>query len=436
LTTEIFEGIAPGRLDVMGGIADYSGSLVLQKPIKEKTTVKFSFRNDGLVIARTFSKEEDEQVFIIEYQALLMEDGKVDFDKAREVFKSKIGGTWAAYIVGCLLVLQKEKGIIVEGGEFEVRSEIPEGKGVSSSAALEIATMKALEKAFGLQFTGTEMAVMAQIVENRIVGAPCGLMDQLSCCFGKSNELLPIVCQPDKLLDSISLPKNIHFIGIDSGTRHHVGGNSYSDVRKAAFMGYSIIANFLGVANNEIIKARKSALKSHLPFSGFLTNISKDEWLEKFTKVLPNHMYGHEFMANFENTIDPITSINPDKFYAIKACSSHPVLENARIHEFYQLLLKLNNNETDQPILVEMGQLMYQSHNSYSSVQLGSSATDRIVEMVKENHGNGVYGAKITGGGSGGTVCILAAGDAGLETVKKIHREYQIEIGKELKIFI
>jgi galactokinase len=434
LKSNVYEGAAHGRLDVMGGISDYSGALVLQMPIKEKTIVNFSKRTDGLVIARTYSKEEEESVYIVEYQHLLKENA-IDYDFAKSVFAQSKSGSWAAYIIGCLLVLQKEKGIEVNGGEFEVRSEIPEGKGVSSSAALEIATMNALSKAYNLKFEGTEKAILAQIVENKIVGAPCGLMDQLSCAYGEPNELLPIICQPDKILPAIEIPNEMHFIGIDSGTRHHVGGASYSDVRKGAFMGYSIIANYLGITNNEIIKARKSGQKIHLPFNGYLSNISKNEWLEKYESLLPNSIYGNEFIEKYESTIDSITKIIPEKFYIIKACTSHPILENDRIKTFLEIMLNLEKSINRLSDYEKMGEIMFESHKSYSSVQLGSSGTDRLVEMVKAEKGNGVYGAKITGGGSGGTVCILAIGDQGLKTVHQIHKEYQRELDKEVKIF-
>ncbi len=434
MTALKFEASAPGRLDVMGGIADYSGSLVLQKPIKEKTTVKFSFRNDGIIIAKTFSKEEDESVFITEYPSLLKE-GKVDFEFAKNVFKTTSGGSWAAYIVGCLLVLQKEKGIKVKGGEFEIRSEIPEGKGVSSSAALEIATMKALAKAFEIQFEGTEMAKLAQVVENQIVGAPCGLMDQLSCAYGKFGTLQPIICQPDQLLESIILPKNLYFIGIDCGTRHHVGGASYSDVRKAAFIGYSIIANNLGISVDQLNLAKRTGDKEGLPYAGFLTNISALEWANKYKELIPTEISGFEFAKIYKTTIDQITSIIPEKNYQTNICTQHPILENNRIGKFYQLLKSTHSENIDIETCHKLGELMYESHQSYTDVQLGSQGTDRLVEMVKAQEGNGVFGAKITGGGSGGTVCVLALGEKGLNTAKQIHIDYQNEIGKVVKFF-
>ena len=175
----------------------------------------------------------------------------------------------------------------------------------------------------------------------------------------------------------------MHFIGIDSGTRHHVGGASYSDVRKAAFMGYSIIANYLGMTNNEIIKARKSGQKNHLPFNGYLSNISKNDWVEKYESLLPNNIYGDEFIQKYESTIDSITTIIPEKFYNIKACTSHPVLENDRIKIFLEIMLNLNKSKNKRSDYEKMGEIMFESHKSYSSVQLGSSGTDRLVEMVK-----------------------------------------------------
>jgi L-arabinokinase len=79
---------------------------------------------------------------------------------------------------------------------------------------------------------------------------------------------------------------------------------------------------------------------------------------------------------------------------------------------------------------------MEAAHQSYGACGLGSAATDRLVEMVKEAGASaGVYGAKITGGGAGGTVCILAWGEQGRLTVDRIHQRYQKETGQSLICF-
>jgi L-arabinokinase len=78
---------------------------------------------------------------------------------------------------------------------------------------------------------------------------------------------------------------------------------------------------------------------------------------------------------------------------------------------------------------------MFQSHASYSACGLGSPRTDELVWMARKNTGKGVYGARITGGGSGGTVCFLCAGEEGLEAVRQIHREYESKYGQPVLFF-
>ena len=73
------------------------------------------------------------------------------------------------------------------------------GKGVSSSAAVEVATMQALNAAFGIGLEGSEIARLCQMVENNVVGAPCGIMDQMASALGRENELLAISCQPARV---------------------------------------------------------------------------------------------------------------------------------------------------------------------------------------------------------------------------------------------
>lgn len=419
----------------MGGIADYSGSLVLEKAIHEKTSVHFKFRNDSKIIAKTFSSEENEPVFEIDF-ATFFENNIIDFEKAKKIFKSTAGGSWAAYAIGCILVLQKEKGIVIKGCELEVYSTIPEGKGVSSSAALEIATFKALSQAYKVDFMGTEMPKLAQFVENQIVGAPCGLMDQIACTFGKPNEILPIICQPDQILNPIKLPDDLYFVGIDSGIRHHVEGASYSDVRTAAYMGYSIIASKNNTSIQEILNCRKLHSRENMPYNGYLANISTESWLKKYELIVPEIMDGASFIGQFGNTIDATTTVNPNIKYRIRACTAHPIFEFERISLFQKLLEELPSQTDKDSIYQKLGKLMFESHESYSSVQLGNNFTNRLVQMVKDKQKEGVFGAKITGGGSGGTVCILAFGEKGLKTAKQIHKEYQLEIKKEVKIFV
>jgi galactokinase len=419
-------GSAPGRLDVMGGIADYSGSLVLQMPLREQTTVWLVPRPDGCLRAITRVSQVAHQQFFAHHDELVWQ-GRVSYAHARERLRALPGGDWAAYVVGCLLVLEQERGLPPTGLDVLVDSQVPLGKGVSSSASLEVATLKALQQAFGLAFEGTELPTLAQQAENLVVGAPCGLMDQLAAHFGQRGHLLPIVCQPDLLGPALPLPPELHLVGIDSGVRHAVGGASYGQVRTAAFMGYSLLAHVYHRVPTAYLGPPGAGQRGQLPYHGYLANIAPATFAKTYARFLPERMLGRHFAHRFAQTIDPVTTVEPGVAYPVLAATAHPVHEHARVQAFADLLGQLAQAGPGQygPLLGQLGQLMYASHQSYSACGLGHPQTDRLVDLVRQHAGQGVYGAKITGGGSGGTVCILAHGEQGLATVRDIHQAYE-----------
>ena len=414
---------APGRLDVMGGIADYSGSLVLQMPIREETVVGIRLRDDYQCVLQSETNTGEKFAASVDYRKFLL-DSRIEDDFARQQFNKNKSESWIAYVVGSVMLLQKERGIDFRGADFNIHSSVPIGKGVSSSASLEVATMKALGKVFHLSFSGTELPTLAQKVENNIVGAPCGLMDQLTSYFGEPRKLLPIVCQPDIIRESIPLPTDVFFMGIDSGIRHSVGGASYSDVRCAAFMGYSIIALAAGAQTIDIQEGIRLNDFSNLPYGGFLCNIPVSEFENQFKKVLPDRITGKDFLSHYGPTIDRVTTIKEDTSYSVYPCTAHPIYENERVHQFMKHLLSFGDSTApnfNEILLSKMGALMDQSHKSYSHCGLGSDRTDEIVSLAKER---GIFGAKITGGGSGGTVCLLASGQHGKNQVHDLHRYF------------
>ncbi|MEQ1585769.1 MAG: hypothetical protein ABL895_07825 [Cyclobacteriaceae bacterium] len=432
-STKFIKASAPGRLDVMGGIADYSGSLVLQMPIAHRTHIKLRLRDDYQCHIKSQLNSGETLTAHVDYRDYL-NNNQVDYLFAQNKCKQNPSQAWIAYVLGCALVLQKEKSINFKGADFDLHSTVPLGKGVSSSASIEVACMKALAKAFHLELPGTLLPILAQRVENLVVGAPCGLMDQLACYLGESKKLLPILCQPDKIDTLISIPDEISFIGIDSGVRHSVAGASYSEVRAAAFMGYSIIAHSLGISSNEIHSAKATNNFSSLPYQGFLCNIPIKEFKKSFEAVLPSSLTGKEFLNKYE-TIDSITTIGEQTNYQVLQCTSHPVLEHDRVLQFKNYLTRLQDIKSiDQrtDILKSMGNLMYQSHESYSRCGLGSPRTDEIVALTKNTPG--IYGAKITGGGNGGTVCLLVDQEGKKEALK-LHQILCEKHNQELVLF-
>ncbi len=423
--------VCPGRLDVMGGIADYSGSLLLQMPIRETTRVQLQ-KGEGNIFSVHTDAEETDQFFTINIEALK----GLDYASAGKLIRTRPGGNWAIYVLGCYLVLSKEKGLIFQGDELSVSSDIPAGKGVSSSAAIEVATMHAIQIAYGFQMDPLELALLAQKVENLVVGAACGLMDQLSVNLGKKDHLLPIICQPHNIMLPTRIPESIRFFGIDSGVRHAVCGASYGDVRTATFMAYTILLRNMGVEKEKIEKARDTGHWHELPYNGFLGNIILDQF-EKINAInIPETITGETFSREFGVSIDTVTQIEPDTIYALRRAAFHPVRENERINIFMKLMSGMEGSIPKQKLLQQMGELMYGSHEGYSSVGLGEPVTQAIVDKVKhEGAAKGVYGARISGGGSGGTVVILADEKKGVDTVKEIHQYMQEETGKELYLF-
>jgi galactokinase len=128
-----------------------------------------------------------------------------------------------------------------------------------------------------------------------------------------------------------------------------------------------------------------------------------------------------------------VTRVHPERGYAVRQSAAHPVYENARVTRFAELLGDLRPGADD--VAIEMGELMAESHASYGACGLGSEGTDRLVELVREaGPAAGVFGAKITGGGSGGTVAVLGRADAEAE-VRKIARSYREESGREAEVF-
>jgi galactokinase len=408
---------APGRLDLMGGIADYSGSLVLQWPIQSAVHVAIQ-RHSGKTL-RIASVGEAEHKTVRSLAINLDDLLASDYSILRARFNDEPENNWAAYVAGAVPVLMREGNVSFnEGAHILINSAVPEGKGVSSSAALEVATMKAVAAAYELNISAVELALFCQRVENLLVGAPCGVMDQMTAACGEENRLLELLCQPADLKGTIALPEELEIWGIDSGIRHSVGGADYRTVRTAAFMGYRIIAELVGLSS-------KDTNAGHLVidderWNGYLANISPQEFAREYSPHIPERMSGQEFLDNYEGITDTVTSVDPFVDYPVLAATRHPIYEHDRVNSFAAILKNWRGNEQAR----ELGDLMYESHQSYSRCGLGSTGTDALVALVRETAADDLYGAKITGGGSGGTVAVLGRRGAG-EAVYKVAARYR-----------
>ena len=134
---------APGRLDVMGGIADYSGALVLELPLEAACFCAAQSTRDAGVTVRSLAElGAQAREVTLPLDALAPNGALLDYDAARTVLASEPSGRWAAYVLGALVVLARERQVdVTHGVRMLIDSRVPLGKGVSSSAALEVAAM-------------------------------------------------------------------------------------------------------------------------------------------------------------------------------------------------------------------------------------------------------------------------------------------------------
>ena len=415
---------APARLDVMGGISDYSGGLCLEWPLEIATICRVTPRDEARVVAQTQVPQGAD--WSSHVALTLAELGDLHPQKARAIFTGK--SAWALYVFGAFVVLYRELDWVpLAGMTLEIESNVPHGAGVSSSAALEVAVLTALNRAFELELDGHQIARLAQKLENQVVGAPCGIMDQLTVSLGRKDHLLQLKCQPDLVEGFVAPPDGIEFWGIDSGVKHSVGGAAYGLARCAAMMGRAMLARLVPAT----MRARDGEL--------YLANISTDVWRALRTQI-PETISGADFLRDYEH-LDGATTVEPATVYPVRLATEHPIYETDRVARFARLLRQMDDNPAARTALGRAaGELMIQSHFSYDHrCNLGSRETDLLVELAREaGVKSGIYGAKITGGGAGGTVAIMGDRQINADlsaTIAQIAADYAAQSGHEPQSF-
>jgi L-arabinokinase len=432
---------APGRLDVMGGIADYTGSLVCEGTLDRACAVAVAERADREVQVFSFNLLDEHKPFTLRIP--LDSLAKHSAEELRREFDQP-GRKWAGYVAGCLFVLHEE-GLVnlrdpkVKGLDIALVSTVPLGAGVSSSAAIEVATMINLVDHFGIgreRIDAMRLSALCQRVENRVVGAPCGIMDQVTSCAGQEGALLKLLCQPHELQGFLTLPPGICAIGINSNVKHSVGGGQYGRTRCAAFMGHRMI-----LAKMDDMGRAKGLRMNGDPMRGYLANLPLEDYKHYFRDFLPDLMKGREFVDRYGSTLDTATRVEAEVEYAVRPATDHHVHEAQRVRNFVEFIGDANRlprgTAERGKTLDKAGHLMYASHVSYTrDAMLGADECDLLVELVRKNERTGFYGAKITGGGLGGTVAVLAnEDDRAREGIGRIVAEYEKQTGRKAEVF-
>jgi galactokinase len=345
---------APGRVEVLGNHTDYNEGYTLSCAIDKEVLVaaRKSENSDGFELASTHFPQ------IVKIKSV---------EPQRE-------NAWVNYPLGVYQVL-KDRGYPVGPFKIAIDSTVPLGAGLSSSAALEVATGLALSELFEFSIAPTELAKVCQKAENSFVGANCGLLDQFSSIFGKKSHLLFIEYRHLEH-EIISIPDPDLALAITiSGVSHSLVTSAYNDRRKECF----------GAA-------------------------------EYFHKRDPQKKTLRDV------TIEDLKSANGKLDPLFLKRAMHPVGEDERVKQGINLI-KSGDMKT-------FGKLLYDSHES-SRVNFENSCKelDILVDIAKTVPG--VYGSRLSGGGFGGATLTLLHKDACSRFEETMTSEYAARTGRQ-----
>lgn len=390
---------APGRLDLFGGNVDYTGGLVLQLPVREAVCAAAQLTAQPLI--RIFNPGAAE--FGWETTLELPLAALSDLQAIESLCRHSPRARWGHYVLGGFHFLQQRYGCFANrGAHLLLVSNLPPNRGLASSAALEVATLKAAATAAGIALGGVALAQAAQWVENVVAHSACGIMDQAAIVLGQEGCLLPLRCQPCVPFPLIRLPEQLCVWGIDSMVSRATNSSAYETARAAAFMGYKIICEWEGLP---LVRDSTAACPRWADerWDGYLSNLSPSTCQSRYGPRLPDSISGRDFLHLYGGHVDPFTSVNPDATYPVRAAVRYATEENQRIEIAESLLGNLDLDHFEDTLRL-LGELMFQSHSAYAECGLGAEACDELVALAR---GAGFFGAKMTGGGAGGVVAVL-----------------------------
>jgi len=347
---EIF--VAPGRVNLIGEHTDYAEGFVMPAAIDFATLAGISRRDDEKIVIYSENFKE-ERTFDA---ASLPKNGSED---------------WSDYPLGVIVTLAGE-GHRIPGLSLSLLGDVPLGSGLSSSAAIEVATALAVTSLLGVDYPRPQLARLCQRAENEFVGANCGIMDQFISANGAENHALLLDCR-DLSFKLAPIPASVALVIANTMVKHSVAGGEYTTRRAEVEEAAAVIAR-------------------HRPEVKFLRDATVDD-LEK---------WGQEMSPN-----------------ALKR-ARHVITENTRTVAAADALIHHD--------LKELGRLMSEAHASYSFDFEASCAEADTMVMLAHNL-PGLIGARLTGGGFGGCTINLVEQSSAQEFAKALAASYASETG-------
>jgi galactokinase len=421
---------ASGRLDVMGGSTECSGSLVCAAPIDRAAAVAVAPRADRQVQVFSFNLLDQHRPFTlrIPLDALASRDA----DALRREF-AEPGRSWAAHLVGGLFALHEADLIDLRdprhtGLDIAVYSTIPQGAGLGAFAAAGVATMLSLRDHFALPLEPPQLATLGHRAEAALATNPFeSSATPLAIAAAQPGALVTLLCQPGETAALLKLPPGVRIAGIHTGVRRD-NTNQFALTRRAAAMGHHIILQ----------KMRDMGRRAGLtltadPTAGHLANLPLEDYKKFFRPFLPASMKGRAFLDKFRDA-NPAFQVDADVAYLIQSATDHHVHEAQRIRNFVAFLRRAAELAPPSPertaALDKAGHLMYASHISLTrDAGLSAPEAGRIVERIRAREAAGFYGARVTGTGQSATVAVLMNdSDTATAVLQEIAAEHQGDI--------
>ncbi|MGB8646750.1 MAG: galactokinase [Anaerolineae bacterium] len=346
---------APGRVNLIGEHTDYNDGFVLPMAVNYDIRIATRARLDRIV--RLYSVDFD-----------LMDSFSLD-----DIIPARAGYGWSNYVRGVAVIMQRERSKL-GGMDAVFAGDIPRAAGLSSSAALELASITAWRFQNALSIDPVSAALIGQRAENEFVGVRCGIMDQFISSLGQAGHALLIDCRS---LDykPVSLPPGVAVVVTASGIQRGLVDSAYNERRAQC----EEAARLLGVA----------ALR--------------DVSVEMF-----NARQGH---------LPPVT---------LKR-ARHAVTEDQRTLDSVAAL--------ERGDIAAFGRLMNESHASMRD-DFENSTPDMDVLVEIQQQTEGVYGARMTGGGFGGCSVALVQNDAVQSLEQAIRTQYPARTGRKPEVYI
>ena len=351
---------APGRVNLIGEHTDYNEGWVLPMAIDRRTYVAIAKRNCRRVRAKSLA---------------LKEEGEFDLDDRSPASEGK----WLRYVAGVAWTLV-EQGLMLTGADLLIDSDVPIGGGLSSSAALEVATGKALATIAAVKIDDVALALAAQQAETVFVGARVGIMDQLTAVRGRKEHALLIDCRSLEA-KQISLENlKATMVVCNTNVKHDLALSAYNERRAECERGVE-------------------QLREKLPDIRSLRDVTLNEF-RKYEGELP----------------EPVR----------RRCR-HVVTENDRTVKTAEAL-RAGDGET-------LGRLMRSSHESLrDDYEVSSPELDAMVEIAWRHEA--VIGARMTGGGFGGCTINVVRPDAVADFSGFVRNEYRVVTNIEPDIYL